>query len=111
MTVMTTPRAGEAARTFAHETSFHTQCDAVAPAGEAVTALRVAAEADPNLLARVIQPMVKFDLLPRAMSVVSDGKGEMQVEFAFAQADARAVQTLTSSLRTVIGIISVDVLA
>jgi len=75
MTVMTTPRAGEPARSFPYAANFEARAKAPQPAALPVSVIRIAAEADPNILARIIQPMVKLDLMPRGMYVLSDDGG------------------------------------
>jgi hypothetical protein len=110
MTIMTTPRAGEPARSFPFSPSASAKAGRVAPAPEPVAAIRVTGEADPNILARIIQPMVKLDLLPRAMSVISASAEELVAEIAFAAADSDQVRRLENSLRAVIGVTSVEVL-
>lgn len=109
MTIMTTPRAGEPARSFPY--TPHSEPHAKAPQASVlpVSVIRIAAEADPNILARIIQPMVKLDLMPRGMYVLSDDGGEMVAEFVFAAADSDQVKRLANSLRAVIGVTSVDV--
>lgn len=108
MTVMTTPRAGEPARSFPHSASA--KANRAAPAREPVPAVRVTAEADPNILARIVQPMVKLDLLPRAMSVIRESGEKMIAEIAFAAADGDQVRRLEHSLRAVIGVTSVELI-
>lgn len=108
MTVMSTPRAGGSARPFPY--SATAKARPLAPAPQPVTALRVTAEADPNILARVVQPMVKLDLIPRGMYVLSDSGGEMEAKLVFAAADADRVKRLENTLRAVIGVTSVDLI-
>ncbi len=110
MTVMTMPRAGEPARCFLSRASATPAPRQVAAAPEPIAAIRVRAEADPNILARIVQPMVKLDLLPRAMSVISESVEEMVAEIAFAAGDTDQVRRLENSLRAVIGVTSVEVL-
>ncbi len=109
MTAMTAPRAGEALP-FSYSPNADKMTKPLVPAAEAVTAIRVSAEADPNMLARIVQPMVKFDLVPRGMYVLSDHSLEMEVKLVFAAADADQVRRLESSLRAVIGVISVELI-
>lgn len=110
MTVMTTPRAGESARSFHFSHAPSPEARPLAPAPEPVTAIRVSAEADPNILARIVQPMVKLDLLPRGMYVLSDIGGEMEVKLVFPAADADQVRRLENTLRAVIGVTSVELM-
>ena len=110
MTVMTTPRAGDRARLFSFNPDEDTKVKPLAPAPEPVTAIRVSADADPNILARIVQPMVKLDLVPRGMYVLSDHSGEMEAKLVFAAADADQVRRLENSLRAVIGVTSVELI-
>ena len=103
MTVMQMPRVAQSAQ-FA--VSLAEARTAAAP----VRVLRVCGEADPNILARIIQPMVKLDLMPRALNVLSEDGAEMVVEIAFAATDAQQVARLEHALRAVIGITSVEML-
>jgi len=108
MTVMTTPRAGEPARSFPYAANFEARAKAPQPAALPVSVIRVAAEADPNILARIVQPMVKLDLMPRGMYVLSDDGGDMVAEFVFAAEDSDQVKRLANILRAVIGVASVQ---
>jgi (p)ppGpp synthase/HD superfamily hydrolase len=109
MTAMTAQRAGEA-RPFSYSPTADKQAKPLAPAPEPVTAIRVSAEADSNILARIVQPMVKLDLVPRGMYVLSDHSGEMEAKLVFAAADADQVRRLENSLRAVIGVTSVELI-
>jgi len=110
MTVMTTPRAGDTARLFSFNPDDDTKVKPLAPAPEPVTAIRVSAQADPNILARIVQPMVKLDLLPRYFHVLSRDGGEMLAEIAFAGADETQVERFRNTLRSVIGVGSVELI-
>ena len=110
MTDMTPSRAAEAARHLAYTTSANPHVDATQPAARPVSVVRISAEADPNILARIIQPMVKLDLMPRALNVLSEDGAEMVVETVFAASSSDQVRRLEHSLRAVIGITSVDLL-
>jgi len=103
MTVMPIPRAEPSAPFSVSPAETRTSA---AP----VRVLRVIGEADANILARIIQPMVKLDLMPRALSVLSEEGGELSAEFAFAATDAQQVARLEHALRAVIGITSVEML-
>lgn len=102
MTVMPTARAAESAQPFS------------VPSAEArttaapVRVLRVTGEADPNILARIVQPMVKLDLMPRYFQVLSEDGGEMLAEIAFASVNDTQVKRLQSTLQSVIGVFSVE---
>ena len=97
MTVMPTPRAAESAQFSV--TAAETRSTA-AP----VSVMRVTGEADPNILARIVQPMVKLDLMPRYFQVLSEEGGEMLAEIAFTGVDAQQVKRLQSTLQAVIGV-------
>jgi len=101
MTVMPTPRADESAQV---STPIAEARMTAAP----VCVMRVAGEADPNILARIVQPMVKLDLMPRYFQVLSEEGGEMLVEIAFAGIDETQVKRLQSTLQAVIGVTSVE---
>jgi len=73
-----------------------------------VSVLRVIGEADPNILARIVQPMVKLDLMPRYFQVLSEEGGEMLAEIAFAGVDAQRIRRLQSALESVIGVTAVE---
>jgi len=107
MNVMTAARAIEAAQPFSEivetERSPVTLPDALA--GKAV---RVIGEADPNILARIVQPMVKLDIMPRSFSVTSDPGGRLLAEIDISGVEARAAERLESTLRSVIGVVSVE---
>ena len=65
---------------------------ATQPAARPVSVMRISAEADPNILARIIQPMVKLDLMPRALYVLSEDGAEMVVEAVFAASSSGSGQ-------------------
>jgi len=71
MTVMPTPRAAESAQPF----TFKTRTTA-SPA----RVIRVTGEAEPNILARIVQPLVKLDLMPRFFQVLSEDGSERVAE-------------------------------
>jgi len=110
MTDMTPPRAAESAHRFSHTTSSNPHVDATQPAARAVSVVRISGEADPNILARIIQPMVKLDLMPRALYVLSEDGAEMVAEIVFAASNSDQVRRLEHTLRAVIGITSVEML-
>lgn len=110
MTDMTPPRADDAARPFPYTTNVNPDVGTAQPVARRVSVVRISAEADPNLLARIIQPMVKLDLMPRALYVLSEDGAEMVVEAVFAASSSDQVRRLEHSLRAVIGITSVDLL-
>ncbi len=102
MTAMPMPRATESAQ---HVSFTATE---VRTAAAPVTVIRVAGEADPNILARIVQLMVKLDLMPRYFQVLSEAGGEMLAEIAFAGVDEKQVSRLQSALQSVIGVTSVE---
>jgi hypothetical protein len=110
MTDMTPSRAGEPAQPFPYTTNANPHVDAPQPAARPVSVVRISAEADPNILARIIQPMVKLDLMPRALYVLSEDGAEMVAEIVFAASSSDRVRRLEHSLRAVIGITSVELL-
>jgi len=110
MNDMTPSRAADAARPFLYSTNAHPHAAAPKPAARPVSVVRISAEADPNILARIIQPMVKLDLMPRALYVLSEDGAEMVAEIVFAASSSDQVRRLEHSLRAVIGITSVEML-
>ncbi len=101
MTVMPMPRAAESADLSVTTAKARTTA---AP----VRVMRVTGEADPNTLARIVQPMVKLDLMPRHFQVLSEDGGEMLAEIAFAGVDAQQIKRLQSALQAVIGVTAVE---
>jgi len=101
MTVMPMPRAAEGAPFSVSSPETRT---ATAP----VSVMRVTGEADPNILARIVQPMVKLDLMPRYFQVLSEEGGELRAEIAFAGVDETQVERLQSTLQAVIGVTAVE---
>jgi len=101
MTVMPMPRAEQSA-------SFSVSPAEIRTAATPVSVLRVIGEADPNILARIVQPMVKLDLMPRYFQVLSEEGGEMLAEIAFAGVDAQRIRRLQSALESVIGVTAVE---
>ena len=103
MTVMPMPRAAQSA-------PFSLSTAQTRTGAAPVCVLRVCGEADANILARIIQPMVKLDLMPRALNVLSEDGVELSAEIAFAATDAQQVARLEHALRAVVGITSVEML-
>ncbi len=101
MTVMPSPRAAESAQPFAFKTRTTASHARV---------IRVTGEAEPNILARIVQPLVKLDLMPRFFQVLSEDSSEMVAEFAFTDVDENQVERLQSTLQTVIGVGSVELI-
>jgi hypothetical protein len=101
MTVMPTPRAAESA-------PFSVTAAETRSTAAPVSVMRVTGEADPNILARIVQPMVKLDLMPRYFQVLSEESGQMLAEIAFAGVDAQRVKRLQSTLQAVIGVTAVE---
>lgn len=105
MTAM--PRAGEAAHYFPEFTPADHESRSVAPETGFARVIRVTAEADPNILARIIQPMVKLDILPQRLHMLSDDDGTMVAEIALNGAADNA-ERLENTLRSVIGVVTVE---
>ncbi len=108
MTVMPTPRAAEAAQYVTPFTQADTDAGNVHADAAPASVIRVTSQADPNILARIVQPMVKLDLLPRQFNVLSDDGGVMLAEIAVSGADETRIKRLESALRTIIGVVSVE---
>jgi len=104
MTVMPMSRATEAAQ------HFPVTSPKVRTTAAPVRIVRVTGEADPNILARIVQPMVKLDLMPQYLNVLSEDDGVMLADIAFAAADSQNIRRFENSLRAVIGITSVEVI-
>lgn len=107
MNVMTTARATEAAQPFPG-ISETKRSPVKLPDTLADKTVRVIGEADPNILARIVQPMVKLDIMPRNLTVTSDPGGRLLAEIDISGVEARAAERLESTLRSVIGVVSVE---
>ncbi|MFP3920711.1 MAG: hypothetical protein ACLFU3_03300 [Dichotomicrobium sp.] len=104
MTAM--PRAAEAAHYYPDVASAEHRSHAVAPETAFARVIRVTAEADPNILARIVQPMVKLDILPQRLNMLSEGDGTMVAEITL-DGVAESAGRLENTLRAVIGVVAV----
>jgi len=72
----------------------------------AAVRFRVQAEPSPGLLARLIQPFARRDLVPDSFSAERRG-AEVQVDIALGAMPAEMVHLVEGNLRQVIGVVSV----